>query len=395
MRRSSLALLLIITVLVGFAARSIVDRTAFPATSVSGSADTTAADAFYASLNSALAGGPVEPLAALLAEVFVDHDPSTGESRSAGEFLDRLRMMAAAPQGVRLDPVSAVGAGTTIVVAVAPTRVGSLQVAGMTLERELPGPYFETLRVVQGKVVDRWAPPIPWLQVAESTESEIWVPAMTQVVATLIRVTVAGGMVYEWNTDTAGILTIESGAGRWGMSSTGSAEAPEVLEPGDFVALPGGDRIRLRSVDSNPVTALLFLTAPARAADLSSTALTLTEVAAGISRSVLWSGPLSELDSITHYQPGSIVVPANTSIELGGAPEVLVSVDREAVDIAAPGGVVTLLGSDRWPEEHPGQARIDALHPGVVAGAETVRVSNQTDTSVVVFVISIEPESPA
>jgi hypothetical protein len=393
--RSSLVLLLIITLLVGMTARSFFERTTYSVSTVGGTADLATADVFYDALNAALAGGAVEPLAALLSDVFVDHDPHTGVTRSAGEFLDDLRAMGAAPQGVQLEPISAEGSGTTVVVAVEPKRVQSLQVAELWLDGALPEPYFETLRIVQGKLVDRWAPPIPWLEIADSQDVEIWVPAMTRVATTLMRVTVAGGMVYEWTTVGAGILTIESGVGRWGMSSNDSGAASDLLEAGDLVAFPAGDRIRLRSVDGNPVKALLFLTAPVRAADLSNTAATLTEVAAGISRAVLWSGPLSQLDSITRYQPWNIELPANTSIELRNATEVLIAIDTGTLDLFVPDGTVTLLGANRWPHAQSGQARIDANHAGVVSESETVTISNQTDRPVTLFVLTIETVSPA
>ncbi len=132
----------------------------------------------------------------------------------------------------------------------------------MTLGTELPGPHFETLRIVDGKIVDRWAPPMLWIEVADSREPAIPVPALTEVSATLMRVTVPGGMGYEWSTTSSGILTIESGAGRWTASTMGSEDDSTLLQPGDFVVFSIEEQVRLRSVDG-PVTALVFLTAPA------------------------------------------------------------------------------------------------------------------------------------
>ena len=209
-------------------------------------------------MNEALSGGPIEPLAALLDGIFRDHDPDTGATRTAAEFLDDVRAMGASPQGYGSSRSPWRRRVQSLVVGIDPDRGERLQVAAMTVETKLPGPHFETLRVVRGKIVDRWAPAILWLEVANSNAAAVPLPALTEVWATLMRVTVSGGMAYEWGTTSAGFLTIEPGAGRWTASTMSSGDDPTRLLPGDFVAFSTEAQIRLRSVDDQPVTALLF-----------------------------------------------------------------------------------------------------------------------------------------
>ena len=392
MQRASLAALLAIALLAGFTARAIFFTSSFPAATMSGNANTRTGEAFYSTLNDALSGGPIEPLAALLADIFRDHDPDTGVTRTASEFLDDVRAMGASPQGVRLEPISVEASGESLIVGIDPDREESLQVAAMTVETELPGPHFETLRIVRGKVVDRWAPPMLWLEVADSNAAAIPVPALTEVSATLMRVTVSGGMAYEWGTTSSGFITIESGAGRWTASTMSSGDDPTRLQPGDFVAFSSEEQIRLRSVDDGPVTALLFLTEPARAVDVTNQAATLMEIAQGVSRSILWTGLLSESDSVTRYRPGRIVLPPNATLELRHAQgiDTLIAIDGGVLDLWSPESTITLLGSDQWPKEYIGAAQLDAGHAGAILAAETVALRNLSDRPIALLVIAIE-----
>ncbi len=391
MQRASLVALLTIALLAGFTARAIFFSPSFPAGTTSGYAATRIGEAFYSTLNEALSGGPIEPLAALLAGTFRDHDPDTGATRTAAEFLDDVRAMGASPQGVRLEPISVEASGESLVVGIDPDRGEPLQVAAMTVETELPGPHFETLRVVRGKIVDRWAPPMLWLEVANSSAAAIPLPVLTEVLATLMRVTVSEGMAYEWGTTSSGFITIESGAGRWTASTMSSGDDPMGLLPGEFVAFSSGVQVGLRSVDG-PVTALLLLTAPTPAADVLHQRVTLTEMTQGVSRSTLWTGLLSESDSITRYRPGRIVLPPNATLELRHAQgiDTLIAIDGGDLDIWSPESTITLLGSNQWPKEYTGAAQLDAGHAGAIVATESVTVRNLSDRPVALLVIAIE-----
>jgi hypothetical protein len=391
MQRASLVALLTIALLAGFTARAIFFSPSFPAGTTSGYAATRIGEAFYSTLNEALSGGPIEPLAALLAGTFRDHDPNTGATRTAAEFLDDVRAMGSSPQGVRFEPISVEASGESLVVGIDPDRGEPLQVAAMTVETELPGPHFETLRVVRGKIVDRWAPPMLWLEVANSSAAAIPLPALTDVLATLMRVTVSEGMAYEWGTTSSGFITIESGAGRWTASTMSSGDDPMGLLPGEFVAFSSGVQVGLRSVDG-PVTALLLLTAPTPAADVLHQRVTLTEMTQGVSRSTLWTGLLSESDSITRYRPGRIVLPPNATLELRHAQgiDTLIAIDGGDLDIWSPASTITLLGSNQWPKEYTGAAQLDAGHAGAIVATESVTVRNLSDRPVALLVIAIE-----
>jgi len=391
-QRASLAALLIIALLAGFTARAVFFASSFPAGTTSGNADTRIGEAFYSSLHDALSGGPIEPLGALLAGIFRDHDPDTGATRTAAEFLDDVRAMGAAPQGVRLEPISLEASGESVVVGIDPGRGERLEVAAMTVETELPGPHFETLRVVKGKIVDRWAPPIRWLEVADSSAAAIPLPALTEVWATLMRVSVSGGMAYEWGTTSSGFLTIESGGGRWSASSLETVDEPTLLEAGDFVAFSEGSQVKLQSVDGDSVTALLFLTAPVRGADVSHQAATLAEIAQGVSRSILWAGLLSETDSITRYRPGRIVLPPKTTLDLRHAQgiDMLIAIDGGVLELWSPESTITLLGSNQWLKEYTGAAQLDAGHAGAIVASETVTLRNLSDRPVALLIVAIE-----
>jgi hypothetical protein len=393
MQRASLVTLLIVTLLAGFTARAIFFSSSFPAGTTSGNANTRIGETFYSTLNESLSGGPIEPLAALLADMFRDHDPETGATRTAVEFLDDVRAMGASPQRIRLEPISVEASGESLVVGIDSARGERLQVAAMTVETALPGPHFETLRVVRGKIVDRWAPPLLWLEVANSSAAAVPLPALTEVWATLMRVTVSGGMAYDWVTPSAGFITVESGAGRWTASTMSAGDDPMVLLPGDFAAFSGEERVRLRSVDG-PVTALLFITAPAPVPveNVPYQWVTLTETTQGVSRSTLWTGLLAESDSITRYRPGRIVVPPNATLELRHAQgiDTLIAIDGGVLELWSPASSITLLGSNQWLKEYTGAAQLDAGHAGAIVASETVTLRNLSDRPVALLVIAIE-----
>ena len=198
MQRSSLAFLLVIAVLSGLVVRSTIFRSLPSVESSDDLAGSATAQAFYDALNGALAGASIDPLAALLSPIFVDHVSDTGAIHSAVAFLDEVRAIGASAQQLRLEVISVEASGTNIVVGVRPERDGAIQVAGVSVKHALPAPYYEVLRIERGQIVDRWAPGLPWLDASESSDAPLSISSSSGIVTTLMRVELAGSSEHAW-----------------------------------------------------------------------------------------------------------------------------------------------------------------------------------------------------
>lgn len=116
---------------------------------------------FYDAVNAVLRSGDTAPMAALLAPEFVDTSRSNGRTVGRTELLDGLvRLRSLAPElTLRVDDVSMPSARAEVVVHLTVAGIGIASFLGLAPPAELAnggwGP-VETLRIVDGLVVERW-----------------------------------------------------------------------------------------------------------------------------------------------------------------------------------------------------------------------------------------------
>ncbi len=395
MQRVSLAILLVIALLIGFAARPVVFQTSWPRDRSNDASAHATAYSFYDALDNALRGGPIEPLAAALSSIFIDHTLDTGESRSAPAFLDQVRAMSTASPPVRLTMQAVDSAGGNLVVGIRLAQEGVFEVGELTVEQPDPTVHLEVLRVHQGKIVDRWAPEFRWLETSDSDDAPVSFSSFSGIVATLMRVELSSTSEHGWRGEGIGMVMVESGSVMLQVSSGSEADAPVILEPGSFAPIASGVRARLRSADGNPVSVVIYSAVRTEASDLS-LAMRAQDVAKqGGTLSVLWRGPLYWSQSATLHRPARIVLPIGGEVELTPPTEanVMVGITAGAIEIAVSGGKVEALGENGWPLDLGSFAQIDAGHAALIGGEGTIFLRNISDVPVTLVLVSIEKAS--
>jgi hypothetical protein len=219
MQRLSIALLVVIMVLAGFAARMAFDR---PVASgpMGVPADVETAHAFYRALNEALASSNTNEMSALLAGYFVEHEVGFGEMQSADAFLARLQTIARSSPGVRLEVDSIDVMGTSLIVAVHQTRASSIEVAGLAIEEPVDERSYDVLRIERGKVADRWTSGIDCLDATTFAVANIALrtSGMMGIDPVLHRIFLPAGTQLSWESSVQALLFVESGSVR--MSAT-------------------------------------------------------------------------------------------------------------------------------------------------------------------------------
>jgi hypothetical protein len=127
-----------------------------PASSTREHATELAAAAFYEALNSYLEQGDAAPLEDALAPGFVDHS-ELAPNQDAGALLRYLAAMRATYPDMRFEVTAMTPRDDQIAVAVAPTG-GTAAIDGELIADWPPAaPGYEQLRIVDGKIAERWA----------------------------------------------------------------------------------------------------------------------------------------------------------------------------------------------------------------------------------------------
>ena len=392
MQRSIIALLLVIALVTGFVVRATVFGSSASVDSASAAGASETAKTFYDALNDALGGAPVDPLAGLLSSIFVDHVSDARTTRSAEDFLDEVRAIAVSPQQPRLEVISSEMSGNTVVVGVRPVWDGTIVVAGVKVEKSLPGTYYEVLRVERGKIVDRWAPNFRWLDASESIEAPLSISSFSGIVTSLVRVELVDSHEHSWRAVGLGMVIVESGSAMLQIALGNGANAPVVLEPGSFTSIPNGARVRLRSADGNPVSVVIYVASKLGPSSASLPVGDLDREAPAATMQVLWSATHYWTQSATVHRPARIVLPVGGAIELTRAldSDLLLAGDAGVIEVGSAGGSVAMLGEDRWPVESEDIVQLDASHAASVSGDGTVFVRNLSDVPVSLVLISIE-----
>lgn len=394
MKRLSLSVLLTIAVLAGVVAGMTFRHPSTSVTPVNASGGSETVTAFYAALNKALSGGATGDLAALLAPSFQDHDAASGVTLSAEEFVQTVRGLGQAPGAIQLDVTAVEASGNSLIVSVQPTNPRLLSIAGVSIEQTAASPGYDVLRIMRGKVVDRWAAGGLWLNVSWFEALQFQVPGVSNLTTSLLRIQIPSGTVREWMASLPGFLLIETGSAM--VSSThGDGRIEEhQLAPGAAIALQDRDRIRLEPATTEPVSILIYIPIPLSSSVPPPPVAVDAQEPRGVTRSLLWRGTYEPAGVKTAHRLGSIELPAGYEIRLV-PPEgvtVLLSIDSGALDIFAPGSAIQTLSDNLAPASHEGYSRIEGNRAASIAAASSIILRNTADHPVSVLSISVEPE---
>ena len=403
MQRLSFALLLVIMLLAGFTARFALDRPAASSSKVGEPADIEIAHAFYRALDGVLAGGDTDALSALLAGPFIEHEVGTGETEPAEAFLARLRTIAHASPGIRLEVDSVETLGSNLIVAMHQTGAAPAHVAGLTIDPPTDSGSYDVLRIEKGKVIDRWTSGFDSLDATTFEDATLFTSGSIGITPVLKRIVIPDGAQLSWKSGAQALLFMEAGSARLTTIVSGQEAATVTLDAGMAMAIPAAASHRLRAAGGDDVSVLLY-SAPANPpgnyfapAGSSTTANApamdvFDEEDAGVTQAVLWQGNLAEVGWDRLHHGGRLVLPAGEAITL--VPEshtlVLVRIESGSIEISAPGGTISTLGADAYRDESANGARIDAAHAAFIDANGEISLRNTTRQSVVVLLIAID-----
>lgn len=397
MQRLSFALLLAIALVAGMTAETIVNRPGAPATYSGLAASSETARAFYDALNEALAGGSTEALAALLAPGFVDHDASIGEAQSAEAFLERIGVLGQMPGVAPLSVESIETSGSSLIVQVSQTDPGPRSIAGVSVEQVGNQGVLEVLRAERGRVGDRWTPGIQWLQATEVEAAALHSSGQSGLATSLMRIAIPVGEDNWWYTIGPGFFLIESGSARIHTTHEDGDEETLQLERGAAVPVAAGDRVQIRSANGETVTALVYALMGNDVAEVAPAVDATDARSRGVTQTMLWSGPFPHSEESAAHRLGTLMLPTGMEAKLTGVAgaTLLLAIESGAIEIAAPGGAVSVLGEDLWVAAYANFAAIDARRAASIAraGAITLRNVSEHPVTIVLVVIRIAAQS--
>lgn len=394
MQRLHASLLLAISLLAGIVIGMAFGRPAGQATPVSAAGESDTAIAFYEALNRALSGGATGDLSALLAPSFQDHDAATGTTRSAEAFIETVRSLGRAPGAVQIEVNGIQASGSSLIVSVHPASPEQQFVAGVAVERTALSPGYDVLRIVRGKVVDRWSAGAWWIDVRADAALEFQVPGAFNLITSLVRMEIPSETVREWTASLPGFVLIETGSAVVFVTPEDGRTEEFDLVAGAAIAIQDRDRIQFVSNATGPVSFLIYTPVPLSSSVPPPPGAMAAQEPQGMTRSLLWRGAFEPAGVRTVHRLGTIELPARGEIQLTvpmGA-TLLVSIDSGSVDLSGPGSTISILGDSLAPVSHEGAARIDASRAASISTASSVTLRNAADHLVRVAVITIEPE---
>ncbi len=404
MQRLSIVLLLMIVLLAGFTAGIACNRPIASAPVLERPADVETARAFYRALNDALSGAGTEPLSALLANYYVQHEVGTEETQSAEAFLERLGTIARSSPGIRLDIESIESLGSSLVVTVRRTPAAAIRVAGLAVEQPVEEHGYDVLRIVQGKVIERWTSGIGRLEATTFDDLTLHTYGLVGVTPAMERIVMPVGTQLSWTSGAQAMLFVESGSARITASVSGEETAMATLDGGMAMAIPADASHRVRSVGGDDLAMLIYAspsnTAPTYSSQMGAARTNTTpalevfdEWDEGVAQTVLWQEDLEGAGLDRVHRAGRIVLPAGEAVDILPEPGalVLVSSDGGGIEIAAPGGAISTLAVDASPKKLDSVARIDASRAAFIDANGPISVQNTTHDPLTLLLIAIEP----
>jgi hypothetical protein len=200
------------------------------------------------------------------------------------------------------------------------------------------------------------------------------------------------------------MLFVETGSARITTIDSAQEATAVSLDAGMAMAIPAEASQRLRSVNRNGVTVLLysapanpppnFYSPPGTAPNSSAPAVDIFDGPdAEMTQAVLWQGTLAEVGWDRVHRAGRLALPAGAVVDLVPAPGtfVIVSVDDGAIEIGAPGGTISTLGADQARVESGPGVPIDAAHAAFVDANGEISLRNTSEHPVALLLIAIDP----
>lgn len=268
-----------LAVLLALATGTVVGETRVVLTDPVPSVDDTdgtrrAVHAFYAAVNTVLRTGDVAALETSLAPDFGDHDGRTGDTTGRTEFGRALRALHAVAPGTWLSIEDLVAVGDRAMVRVALHAPKERTFLGLSLQG-IPDawPPLDVVRVVGGRVVERWADGTGTASLEPIGEVPLGQGTPVHANVALVRLALRPGERLTGAAVQARMLLLESGtltlavgagAGAVRVASPAvpagtpiAAGAEAVLQSGALVALPGTADFALRNDGPGTAVALV------------------------------------------------------------------------------------------------------------------------------------------
>ena len=273
--------------------------------------------AFYAAVNRTLAGGNGADLVAEVRDTFVDHTDSNGDGDSIDGLVNRLGEYGLLFPGARLEIHSLRAEGGNLIAEISPVMPAPGRVAGFPLTMpDLPDG-IEVLRIVRGKVTERWSMTMPHL--TGVSFDPIWgtAPGHSEITAWLFRIDLPAGGYLHWLSDGISFVLAESGTLEVTTDENNDRGTPvhqsASVTVGSAMSIPPSTQLELRGQRDKSSRLLLF---------------SVHEVGApmpwpfnlkrGASSKLLWNsaGPFA-VSAPWSVRIARVVLPAHTGVTLG------------------------------------------------------------------------------
>lgn len=391
MHRASLVFLVMIALLAGFIARTVVLDSSQAVVSPPEAAGIETVRDFYDEINAVLGGAPAARLGTLLSPIFVDHDSSTGQTRTGEELLAAIGDAGAVQHSLQLELLSIEPSGANVIVEVQPVALEAIEVAGLKARPQFQNARVEMLRVHGGQIVDRWAPGDTWIETREFDGIPPAISSSIGVTTSVTRIELMGSDERVWRMEGVGIAIVETGTALLQITQDASWIAPTRLAPGAFAPLHAGARVRLRAADGEPVSIVFYQATRVMASQPVRTAPEGANATAG-SQQHLWRGTRYWTGADKTHQPAMVVLPAESqlTIALPAGVEVLVGTNSAGIELTGPTALFSIVGENDWAIQAEGPVTVDASHAAWVdEGSGSVIVRNTASSAVTIWLIAV------
>jgi hypothetical protein len=226
---------------------------------------------FYEAVDAYLASGQTGALRAVVHPEFIDHVGSQSAMTGLEALLDQLELLRALASESRLDVTPVPSSGELVQFAVLLPPRADATVFGLPVKQDDRFAFNDTLRVVDGRVVERWSD--LQLPVTSTTiASEIWdPPAASQMLPAISRLTALSGSTMTLRVGTTHVILVESGTltlteiprgtpglPEFNMESTEISDTKPLVAPPGSVVVAGNSPYRITNEGSGVARALLI-----------------------------------------------------------------------------------------------------------------------------------------
>jgi hypothetical protein len=397
MQRMVFAALVGLSVAIGLTVGSVAWRTAsFDRTMPDqGVAEAAIGYAFYAGIDSVLAGGDAAALKQAVSGDFVDHVGDGASSHSTKELIEQLTAFRASFPGTKIQVTDIQVSASNLVAMIAPIAPQPVAVTGAILTAQPSHGGHEVLRIRNGKVSERWTAGLPELSVA-NLDAAMITSATANITTRLDRITLPRGSSLVMRTRGATLFLVERGTVRFGTDFIGYANQVtrtlRTLEIGSATGIKDGSRIQLESDGDDPAQLLIYSTWRITPVDPPPPTLT-----GGASNSLLWAANLPfaghnswRITSVSlNLPPGERI-----GLTVSDGTTLLLCSEEGSMQVVAPGSTVETL-NDQFVASGRGNA--STIEAGVAANIAdatevTLRPIPEATAAAKIWLIAIAPE---